>query len=46
MTLSVPLLDGFDRSGRIREATAGERAARSSYEQLRPGPDGEVAHVE
>jgi NodT family efflux transporter outer membrane factor (OMF) lipoprotein len=34
LTVSLPLLDGFDRSGRIREASANAGAARSSYEQL------------
>ncbi len=35
LTVSLPILDGFDRPGRIREAAAGAQAARSSYDQLR-----------
>jgi NodT family efflux transporter outer membrane factor (OMF) lipoprotein len=35
LTVSLPVLDGFDRSGRVRGASANARAARSSYEQLR-----------
>jgi NodT family efflux transporter outer membrane factor (OMF) lipoprotein len=35
LSVSLPLFDGLDRSGRTREASANERAARSSYEQLR-----------
>lgn len=34
MTFSVPLFDGFDRSGRIREAVAGVEAAEASLRQV------------
>lgn len=42
ITVSLPLLDGFDRPGRIREATESARAARSSYEQLRRNATAEM----
>ena len=34
LTFSVPLFDGFDRSGRIREAVAGVEAAEASLRQV------------
>lgn len=43
LTLSMPLLDGSDRTSRIREASASARAARSSFEQLRRNAAAEIA---
>lgn len=43
LTLSIPILDGSARSSQIREASANERAARSSFEQLRRAASAEVA---
>ena len=40
--MSLPIWDGLDRSGRVREASANARAARSSLEQRRLDAQGEV----
>ena len=42
LTVSLPIWDGLDRSGRVREASANARAARSSLEQRRLDAQGEV----
>jgi outer membrane protein TolC len=34
LSFSVPLFDGFDRSGRVQEAVAGARAAEASLQQV------------
>jgi outer membrane protein TolC len=46
LTVSLPVLDGFDRSGRVREASANARAAHSSYEQLRRSASAEIVIAE